>query len=435
MRKVIFTILSVLALTSAVSGQIPTQFSGDTAKFTAEMTAFMGTLVSKPEKAEVDLFNSLYDSTVFSRQVKDKIINVASQLRGRRVSHVPGFVYYLRTLTDFIETDQDQEEIDAWLEGLSEMAFNPRFSNASVEKFIEVTGLLMVDNTIYKAGTVRWKTRNGTVQFARDTVLKIDIKAVTLTAYLGKDSTSVMNFTGTYFPDLFLLRCDEGKVTWEKAGYDPSAVFAKVSGFTIDVTKSEFTCDSALLTHPTYFKTPVAGRLTDRAVEIISPDRATMPRFETYENRFFIDEIYRGVDYEGGLALEGAIVRGTGSDWFPASVKLYREDTLAIKIVSRNFILSHSLSRHRLDLSLQPGFLLQHGDQGGRHVPYLKPAVAKPLFRLIPQYGPLLRTPAVGHEQAHNNHVEDKGFFNRFSEIRIGLILQRGQLLQTYEDG
>ncbi len=340
MRKIIFTILSALTLTTAVSGQIPTQFSGDTAKFTAEMTAFMGTLVSKPEKAEVDLFNSLYDSTVFSRQVKDKIINVASQLRGRRVSHVPGFVYYLRTLTNFIETEQDQEEIDAWLEGLSEMAFNPRFSNASVEKFIEVTGLLLVDNTIYKAGTVRWKTRNGTVQFARDTVLKIDIKAVTLTAYLGKDSTSVMNFTGTYFPDLFLIRCDEGTVTWEKAGYDPSAVYAKVSGFTIDVTKSEFTCDSALLTHPTYFKTPVVGRLTDRAVEILSPDRATMPRFETYENRFFIDEIYRGVDYEGGLALEGAIVRGTGSDWFPASVKLYREDTLAIKIVSRNFILS-----------------------------------------------------------------------------------------------
>lgn len=340
MRKSILTLLAAAALTIQMSGQIQAQFSGDTAKFTAELTAFMGTLVSKPEKAEVDLFNSLYDSTVFSRQVKDKIINVSSQLRGRRVSHAPGFVYFVRTLTDFIETGQDQEEIDAWLTGLSEMAFDPRFTNASVEKFIEVTGLLLVDNTIYKAGTVRWKTRDGKVEFARDTVLKIDIEAVTLTAYLGKDSTSILNFTGTYYPDLFLLYCKEGNVTWEKAGYDPSKVHARISDFTIDVTKSEYTCDSAFLTHPTYFQEPVPGRLTDRAVEIISPEKATMPRFETYETRFFIKEIYKGVDYEGGLALEGAIVRGTGSNWFPASVKLYRGDTLATKVISRNFILS-----------------------------------------------------------------------------------------------
>lgn len=340
MRKIIFTLLAAMALTAELSGQIKPQFSGDTATYTAELTAFMGTLVSKPEKAEVDLFNSLYDSTVFSRQVKDRIINVSSQLSGRRLTRTPGFVFFVRTLTDFIETGQDQEEIDAWLAGLSEMAFDPRFSNASVEKFIEVTGLLLVDNTIYKAGTVRWKTRDGKVEFARDTVLKIDIEAVTLTAFLGKDSTTILDFTGTYFPDIFQLYCKEGTVTWQKAGYDPNRVFAKISDFTIDVTKSEFTCDSAMLTHPTYFQKPVPGKLTDRAVEILSPEKATMPRFETYESRFLIEDIYTDVDYEGGLALEGAIVKGTGSNWYPASVRLYRKDTLAIKIISRNFILS-----------------------------------------------------------------------------------------------
>ncbi len=342
MRKIIITILVAAAFAPPLAAQIQQQFSGDTATFTTELTAFIGTLVSKPEKAEVDLFNKLYDSTAFSRPVKDRIINVASQLRGRRMSKVPGFIYFVRTLTDFIETGQGQNEVDVWLIGLSEMAFDPRFSNSSVEKFIEVTGLLLVDNTIFSAGSVKWKATDGKVEFARDTVLKIDIEAVTLTAYLGRDSTRILNFTGTYYPDIFRLHCQEGLVTWEKAGYDPSRVFARISGFDIDVTKSEFSCDSALLTHPTYFQTPVPGKLTDRAVNIISPDKATMPRFETYETRFFIDGIYKDVDYEGGLALEGAIVRGTGSNWFPASVKLYRDDTLAIKITSRNFILSQN---------------------------------------------------------------------------------------------
>lgn len=340
MKKILITLLATAALSVTLKGQVPAQFSGDTAKFTTELTAFMGTLVSKPEKSEVDLFISLYDSTCFDPRVKDRIINVASQLRGRRLSQVPGFIFFTRTLTNFITMEQNQEEISAWLEGLSEMAFDPRYSNASVEKFIEVTGLLLVDNTIYSAGSVRWKTREGTVKFVRDTVLKIEIKAVTLKAFLGKDSTEIYDFTGTYYPDIFKLHCQKGTVTWEKAGYDPSEVYATVNSFDIDVTKSEFTCDSSLLTHPTYFQEPVAGRLSDRAVGISSPDKATMPKFETYETRFFIKDIYRGVDYEGGLALEGAIVRGTGTNWFPASVKLYRNDTLAINLISRNFILS-----------------------------------------------------------------------------------------------
>ena len=170
MKKIIFILLAAAALSTPAVGQVSSQFSGDASKFTGELTAFMGTLVSKPQKAEVDLFISLYDSTCYSRETRDLIVNVASQLRGRRVSQVPGFIFFVRTLTDFVTTNQGKDEVSAWLAGLSEMAFDPRFTNASIEKFIEVTGLLLVDNTIYSAGSVRWKTKGGTVEFARDTV-------------------------------------------------------------------------------------------------------------------------------------------------------------------------------------------------------------------------------------------------------------------------
>ncbi len=356
MKKTIFILLAATAFSLPAVGQVSSQFSGDASKFTGELTSFMGTLVNKTQKAEVDLFISLFDSTCFSTETRDRIVNVASQLRGRRVSQVPGFIFFARTLTDFVTTNQGKEEVSAWLAGLSEMAFDPRFTNASIEKFIEVTGLLLVDNTIYSAGSVRWKTKGGTVEFDRDTVLKIDIKTVTLTCFLGKDSTEIYDFSGTYFPDIFIMHCDKGTVTWEKAGYDRSTVFATVSDFNIDVTKSEFTCDSSLLTHTTYFREPVKGRLKDRAVKIVSPDKATMPRFETYETRFFIDDIYKEVDYEGGLTLEGAVVTGTGSNWFPASIKLYRNDTLAMSLISRNFILSQkSISSYEASSTLYLG--------------------------------------------------------------------------------
>ncbi len=342
MRKIVLIVMTAAVLALKVSAQTTPQFTGDTATFTGELKAFFGTLVNKSEMAEIDRFIALYDSTVFLPAVKHQIINVASQLRGRRVSQRPGFIYFLRTLTDFIETSQKPEEAGAWLTGLSEILFDPRYTNSSVEKFMEITGLMLVDNVIYSAGSVRWRAREGRVEFVRDTILKVNIEAVTMSLFLGRDSATIFNFSGVYYPDLFQLYCREGTVTWQKAGYDPSQVFALVTDFTIDVTRSEYTCDSALLTHPTYFRQPVKGKLTDRAVAVTSPEKATMPRFETYETRFYIDNIYKGVDYEGGLSLEGAIVRGTGTDWFPANIKLYRQDTLAMKITSRSFILSRN---------------------------------------------------------------------------------------------
>ncbi|MBE0666601.1 MAG: hypothetical protein IH593_02915, partial [Bacteroidales bacterium] len=84
MKKIIISFLTAAAISVSVAGQDSRQFSGEASKFTAELTEFMGTLVSKPQKDEVDLLISYYDSTCYSNEVRDMIINVASQLRGRR---------------------------------------------------------------------------------------------------------------------------------------------------------------------------------------------------------------------------------------------------------------------------------------------------------------------------------------------------------------
>ena len=351
MRKIIISVLTAAVLSYAACAQ--EQFSGDASKFTAEFTAFMGTYVSVAEKAEVDLFNSTYDSIFFSSGVKDQIINVANQLRSRKIRQSPGFIYFIRTLMAFVKTAQGQDEISAWLSGLSETIFDPRFTNSSIEKYIEVTGLLLTDRTIYSAGSLKWKARSGDVQFVRDTIFRISISNATMTCYLNKDSTEIYNFSGTYYPDIFRLHCQTGRITWEKAGYKSTDVFASVSDFDIDATKSEFRCDSSMLTHSTYFRQPVKGILTDRVTHIISPDKATVPVFETFETRFVIKNIYKDVDYEGGLTLEGASVRGTGSNWFPALISLFRNDTLAVSLKSKNFLLSQkSISSNEASATL-----------------------------------------------------------------------------------
>lgn len=340
MKKIVTLFLALTALSLTMSGQITSQFSGKVSEFRTELLDYMSTSVSESQKEELEEFVTCWDSLSYSDKVKELIVNVGSQIRGRKIRPVPGFLSYLSTLTDFASTAQTEEKTINWLTGLSEAIFNPRFSNAEIEKFIEVSGLLVFDNTIYRTGSIKWKAKGGTTEFVRDTLFKVMIEGATMTCYQATDSTEIYDFTGIYYPDVFLLHCINGVVTWEKAGYNREDVSATVTDFDIDVTKSEFTCDSSFLTHSTYFRQPVQGKLTDRASHIISPDKASMPRFETLETRFIIDDIYEGVDYEGGLTLEGSLVRGTGSAWTPATINLFRNDTLYVRVRSKNFILS-----------------------------------------------------------------------------------------------
>jgi len=92
------------------------------------------------------------------------------------------------------------------------------------------------------------------------------------------------------------------------------------------------------LYHKTYFKEPVYGQLSDQATSYSDPARAVYPRYETYIKKFLIENLYNGVNYEGGLTLEGASVKGTGENYRPALISLYRYDTLYLRVRSQNFL-------------------------------------------------------------------------------------------------
>ena len=125
-----------------------------------------------------------------------------------------------------------------------------------------------------------------------------------------------------------------------KAGFPRDEVFAELSRFYINTSKNNFSVDSALLTHKTYFKVPVMGLLTDQTIPVTNKVLATYPRFETYTKEFHLDNIYEGIDYKGGLTFEGANVKGSGGSNISAEMTFRREDTLFLKIRAGEFMFS-----------------------------------------------------------------------------------------------
>ncbi len=300
----------------------------------------MGPNLNADQLANLNTFLSRWDSSAFSSDIMNRIINVSVQLSSRQMRPVPHFNDFLLTLNYFIEYKRDVSFFTNWFKGLSELAFSQTFTNDNIDRYFKNSGLMVKENVLFESGSVKWKVKNNTLKFLHDTAIYVTVSNATLTCYSQKDSTEIYNVTGSYYPETQQFRGTKGVVTWEKAGYPRNEVFAELTGYAINMTKSSFTVDSAKLTHATYFKEPVTGLLADQAISFTNKEKANYPRFETYAKEFKIKNIYKGVNYEGGLTFEGANVKGTGKNADLAKITLFRNDTLYLKIRSKEFLFS-----------------------------------------------------------------------------------------------
>jgi hypothetical protein len=341
LKKLVFISSILLAISpNHLYSQAKSPFTGDPAKYRDELTLFMGPNLDDVQKANMKTFLAAWDSSAFSRENMTRIIDISSQFSARSMRPVPHFNDFFLTIKAFSEKENQGEILGNWLTGLSETLFNPRFSTDRITRYIKNTGLMIRDNILSESTTVRWKVKESPLEFMHDTVFYVEVSNATLTCYSQKDSTEIYNASGYYFPEILQFHGKKGTITWEKAGYARGDVFAEIENYVINLTKNNFTIDSAKLTHKTYFKTPVYGVLSDQSTTFKNKERANFPKFETSIKEFRLDKIYEGVNYEGGLTFEGATVKGAGTQLTPAKITLFRNDTLYLKISSDEFIFS-----------------------------------------------------------------------------------------------
>lgn len=352
-KQIVLSILLFLGCPLFLLSQTRSAFTGDVTKFRVELTSFMGPNLNPEQTLNLNNFLSRWDSAAFSNEEMVKILDIASQMSSRGMRPVPHFNDYLITLNSFVAAERDKTFFTNWIKGLTEITFSPRFTNDNIDRYFKNTVSLIKGNILYESGSVKWKIKNCTPEFLHDTLFYVKIKDATITCYSQKDSTEIYNVTGSYFPEIQQLKGKTGTVTWEKAGYAPGEVFAQMTDYTINLTKSSYSVDSVMFKHYVYFKEPVKGKLSDQATGFTSKEKANYPRFETYKKEFLLKNIYQGVNYEGGLAFEGASIKGSGENYKPARITMYRNDTLYLRIRAKEFLFSKAgLNSQETSISL-----------------------------------------------------------------------------------
>lgn len=339
-----FTILFAIVLAGSVRAQSIHEFSSDTGLYVTELVAFTGTSLESSELPYFERFLQLYDSLPFEQRME--IIEVSNLMLKRKCRPRPHFINYQRIMTQFYLEDKLDHGYEDWIIGFRLLLQSDEASVRAMDQWLSICRSVLEENTLYSTNVVAWKIQTPSFRFITEGALRVGIENVTLTCYLEEDSIRILNASGYVDPLLLELTGNQGEVTWERAGIPEDDMNALLGTYKINLKLPEYSADTVRLYNPALFAGIALGRLEDKVMPVKNPASASYPRFFSYQNSYRIENYVRGVNFMGGLSIEGANLIGTGTGDAPAVVEIVSNDTMRVRFetsrvsMNSNFIRS-----------------------------------------------------------------------------------------------
>jgi len=337
---VLFFLLCLLITSLPAAGQALKEFPSEQDLFIPELNKFMGPNLTESQQATLTSFSSLWLSGAFDLEEKSKIISLSNLLLKRRARANPNFLEFLTTLSAFKQTEGNQENFTPWYSGLVDLLNNKNFTLRVIRRYLNITHGVMESGVLYTSSANEWKMRSGEYRFLFDSTLKIIFQKSDLVCYAQRDSGIIYKTEGTLYPDRAIWIGEGGIVSWERAGFDKTQVYAELQNYQIDLNHSYYSADSVLFYHHIYLDVPLTGRLEERIRATPSPNLATFPQFDSYAKRIQIANMFENINFEGGVAMRGSKLNGTGDKYKNASLSIFKNDTLLLNIKSEYIVFS-----------------------------------------------------------------------------------------------
>lgn len=328
-------VLSVVCSSLRVQAQELKVFSPDPTAFITELGTFMQSSPDREAKKAWQVFNESWATGRFEARIQEQIIKTCNLMLTQRMRPSPSFRDYLEAINSFPES-APAASILAWHNGLS-----PFINSKSLRQltgFFESTLDINVKKTLFRSYSNSWQFRKGSHVFDYDTALLVKLTGVDLVCISGKDSINILETSGTVWPLTNRFSGNGGKVSWKNFGFDPEKVFAQLGTYKVNLKLTSYAADTVNFYNRSFFDYPLTGKLEDRVVTGISADKATFPKFVSYNTDIEIRQIFKGLDYKGGFTLEGQRIIGSGYGDQDAVLWVSRNGAPFMKMLSRTFV-------------------------------------------------------------------------------------------------
>jgi hypothetical protein len=324
----LFPIWVLLLFTGAIQGQVLRSFSSDSVVYVQEMRSFFDQIINKENKAEalatLETFGVLLQNESFDAKEKQQIYQLSNLMLSKRMRSYPDFVLFLQALSAMKTKPLAAESYRDWLRG-ARLTLERNSGGRDFGAILQFTLWLLNENVLYRTRTFEWRTDAAKYAFIADSSFRVQFPKVDLKGASKNDSTTLFATSGTYDPVNEIWHGADGKITWQRAGLPADSVFVLLSNYQIDMRSSGLTADSVRFYNLSYFGQPLLGSIEDKvSANRITPDNALYPFFQSYIRSLFIESLFQDVDYEGGFAMKGAKIFGSGDEFIPAMLTFKR---------------------------------------------------------------------------------------------------------------
>jgi hypothetical protein len=332
--------LGLWIITTGVFGQRNSIPPLDSTKFFGELNTIFSKVPDQEKKLIEPIikeFREKWDQEKFGVPEKKIIMAISSEMAKKKIRPYPDHSNFINTLNIFINSRQPQASFFTWSEILLKLLSDK--NSRKFTAFVESSGYLFGENLLYKSSTTKWKISSATYKFSFDSVPKIEFPLSGLTCYANDDSLNVYKTKGTYYPLANLWLAEGGRVNWKRAGQDPEKVYAELGNYKIQMRFSKFDADSVRFTHQKYFPSHIMGRYTDKVLADVTEDKASYPRFYSYDKMIGIKRLFDQVDFLGGFAMEGNRIIGSGNQLMDARLFFKKDGKDFIIVGSDVFVI------------------------------------------------------------------------------------------------
>lgn len=342
------------------------KFSGTPELFVGEMEeVFKGATDKKAAKEFIETLELFWNNGETDDQLKELVVSTCNRMAVKKARPYPDYHTYLETIMAFRNKKHPAESFTNWHQAITELLGTKRFALRHLKSLMKVSENLIKNNAIYTTPAVVWYTKNDNYRYEyNDKKLSIVLGATDLVCHSKRDSITIYDTEGVFYPMDKMWYGDKGRITWERCGFTPDMVYATFDKYEVKMDKSAIQMDSVDFYNRHYFDYALKGSLSHKVMKITRPGSTIYPKFVTSEQRFKIEKIHPSIDYEGGFAQNGAKFLGAGTHENPATITIYKNDTAFITAKSLYFALRKDqiLSNDtEVSIDMHKGFIYHPG--------------------------------------------------------------------------
>ncbi|MEX1189754.1 MAG: hypothetical protein WED33_10890, partial [Bacteroidia bacterium] len=334
--KVLLLIIFTISGSKSIFSQPLKSFSSEPEAYFKEMEGLMEAADKKKGKELAELFEEIW-LTKFNSSQQSKVVSLSNSMLKKRMNAIPNFRDYYQILLAFASSDKTASQFDD-LHSMLEQAV-PELTSGKFDQLLNTCEGIIAQNALYTTPAITWTASTSAFVFKFDKEPVIEVPACDIVGVTRADSTRIAGTSGVLYPEKYTFIGKKGKLLWERAGFKEADAHAQLDNYTFTVKSTKFDADSAIFYFPKYFKNPILGQVSEKLTDNPASRDVTYPRFTSYNTEFTIPEIFKDVDYLGGLTVQGAKLLGSGTTESPASFTFKREGLPFIKASSKNFLI------------------------------------------------------------------------------------------------